>query len=208
MESAKASHAHSQRLERWSLEVQAYDFTVAHRPGKDNCHVDSLSRLPVSLVALQAPMTAAEISSAQRNDPTLSVVVQALENDDACTATKWKQFPLRRYHQIWQQPMLHETVLCRKVKSPTMAEEKFLILVPASLRKLFLPNAHDKAAHQGADHNYIASTVTNCLLGWHGKGYNTLLLAMLNVSDQQISASSASSTATNYCLPPMGASHC
>ena len=151
LESAKASHAHSQRLERWSLELRAYDFTVVHRPGKDNCHVDSLSRLPVSLVAIQAPMTAAEISSAQRNDPTLSVVIQALENDDARTATKWKQFPLRRYHQIWRQLVLHETVLCRKVKSPTMAEEKFLIVVPASLRKLFLSNAHDKAAHQGAD---------------------------------------------------------
>ena len=102
-------------------------------------------------MALQAPITAAEISSAQRNNPTLSVVVQALENDYARTATKWKQFPLHRYHQIWRQLVLHETVLCRKVKSPTMAEEKFLIVVPASLRKLFLSNTHDKAAHQGAD---------------------------------------------------------
>ena len=101
LESAKVSHARSQCLERWSLELRAYDFTVVHRPGKDNCHVDSISRLPVSLVAIQAPMTAAEISSAQRNDPTLSIVVQALESNDARTATKWKQFPLRRYHQIW-----------------------------------------------------------------------------------------------------------
>ena len=58
----KASHACSQCLERWSLELRAYDFTVVHRPGKDNSHVDSLSRLPVSLIALQASMTIIEIS--------------------------------------------------------------------------------------------------------------------------------------------------
>ena len=51
LESAKVSHAHSQHLERWSLELHAYDFKVVHYPGKDNCHVDSLSRLPTSLVA-------------------------------------------------------------------------------------------------------------------------------------------------------------
>ena len=78
-----------------------YEFTVVYHPGKDNCHVDSLSRLPVPLMVLQALTTTAEISSAQRNDPTLSLVVKALENDDARADIKWKQFSLRRYHQIW-----------------------------------------------------------------------------------------------------------
>ena len=151
LESAKISHARSQRLERWSLELRAYDFKVVHRPGKDNCHVDSLSRLPISLVALQAPMTITEVSKAQRSDPSLSLVIKALEEGETPTTAEWKQFPLRRYKQIWRQLLLHETVLCRKVKSPTMTEEKFLIVVPASLRKLFLSTAHDKAGHQGSD---------------------------------------------------------
>ena len=33
------------RLTRWSLFLQAYDFSVSHRPGKKNANADSLSRL-------------------------------------------------------------------------------------------------------------------------------------------------------------------
>ena len=102
-------------------------------------------------VALQAHMTIAEITKAQRSDPSLSLVIKALEDGDTSTTTEWKQFSLRRYQQIWRQLMLHETILCRQVKSPTMMEEKLLIVVPASLRKLFLSTAHDKAGHQGSD---------------------------------------------------------
>ena len=51
LESHKQSHARSQCLERWSLELRAYDFRIMYRPGKDNLCADSLSRMPVSLVA-------------------------------------------------------------------------------------------------------------------------------------------------------------
>ena len=37
------------------------------------------------------------------------------------------------------------------MKSPTMTKEKFFIVVPASLCKLFLCTAHVKAGHQGSD---------------------------------------------------------
>jgi len=76
LESAKVSHAHSQRLERWSLELRAYDFKVICHPGTDNTHVDSLFRLSLSLVALEAPLTITEIYNAQRSDPTLSLVMK------------------------------------------------------------------------------------------------------------------------------------
>lgn len=36
------------RLQRWALTLQEYQFTVVHRPGKDNDAADGLSRLPVS----------------------------------------------------------------------------------------------------------------------------------------------------------------
>ena len=81
LESAKVSHARSQHLETWSLELRAYDFKVVHCPGKDNCHVDSLSRLPILLVALQAPITTTEISKAQRSDSSLSLIIKAVEGD-------------------------------------------------------------------------------------------------------------------------------
>ena len=34
-------------LHRWLAALEEYDFTVKHRPGKAQTHVDSLSRLPV-----------------------------------------------------------------------------------------------------------------------------------------------------------------
>ena len=34
-------------LHRWSAALEEYDFTVCHRPGKAQTHVDGLSRLPV-----------------------------------------------------------------------------------------------------------------------------------------------------------------
>ena len=34
-------------LHRWSAALEEYDFTVHHRPGKVQMHVDGLSRLPV-----------------------------------------------------------------------------------------------------------------------------------------------------------------
>ena len=122
------------------------------RPGQDNCHVDySLSRLPISLVALQAPMIITEISKALRSDPSLTLVIKALEEGETPTTAEWKQFPQRRYKQIWRQLLLHETALCHKVKSPMMTEEKFLLVAPALLHKLFLSTALDKAGHQGSD---------------------------------------------------------
>ena len=37
-------------LHRWSAALEEYDFTVHHRPGKVQTHVDGLSRLPVGPV--------------------------------------------------------------------------------------------------------------------------------------------------------------
>ena len=112
-----------------------------------------LSRFPVSLVAVEAPLSTSQISQAQCEDPVLSTVIHRLDtsNDNSTLSDQWNKFPLRRYKQIWAQLTLHETVLCHKVKSPTMQEEKFLIVVPRSLQRQFLTIAHDKAGHQGID---------------------------------------------------------
>ena len=46
LESSKSSKAHSQRLERWSLELRGFDFTLVHRPGSLNDNADALSQRP------------------------------------------------------------------------------------------------------------------------------------------------------------------
>ena len=43
----KTMRTGSALLHRWSAALEEYDFTVRHRPGKIQTHVDGLSRLPV-----------------------------------------------------------------------------------------------------------------------------------------------------------------
>lgn len=52
LESAKVSHAQSQHLEQWSLELMVYDFDVVHKSGAVSLQADALSRYPVILVAV------------------------------------------------------------------------------------------------------------------------------------------------------------
>ena len=37
-------------LHRWAAQLEDYDFEILHRPGKDQGHVDALSRLPMNVV--------------------------------------------------------------------------------------------------------------------------------------------------------------
>ena len=153
LESAKESRARSQRLQCWSLELRAFEFKVKHRLGIENIDADSLSRHPVSLVALELSMTTTDIASAQQSDPVLSVVLTHLQSSTTRpTSNSWRLFPLRRYCQLWSQLCIQDSVLCRRVKSPTMVEEQYLIIVPQSLKKEFLAIAHDRSGHQGVSH--------------------------------------------------------
>ena len=43
----KTMRTGSALLHHWSAALEKYDFTVKHRPGKSQTHVDGLSRLPV-----------------------------------------------------------------------------------------------------------------------------------------------------------------
>ena len=153
LESHRQSHARSQRLERWSLELRAYDFNIVYRPGKSNQCADSLSRLPVTVVGWDQPLSAQQIANAQRQDPTISVVCEHLQNNPntAPTSPNWKRFPLRRFRQLWSQLTLSDSVLYRTVKSPTMVETKWLVVVPKSLQNCFLAEAHEHAGHQGME---------------------------------------------------------
>ena len=153
LESAKESHARSQRLERWALELRAYEFTVKHRPGVENADADSLSRYPVSLMALQPPISSTELATAQQSDPVLSKVITHLQSSGTRPHSKdWRWYPLCRYYQLWPQLCIHNSVLCRRSKSPTMVDEKYLIVVLQSLKKTFLAIAHNQSGHQGISH--------------------------------------------------------
>ena len=150
--SPKTSKAHSQRLERWSLEHRAFDFDIVHLPGSTNLNADALSRRPIALVGATTPVTNEEICTAQKNDPTLLLIYELVKRNEVPPQTgKWTQFPLKRYKQIWSQLTLQQSVLCRRVTSPTMNESKHLIVVPRSLQGLFLKLVHEDCGHQGVE---------------------------------------------------------
>ena len=152
LNTSKSSKSRSQRLERWSLELRAFQFTINHRPGSTNQPADALSRHPVSVVGVSSTWDKANIAKIQNSDPVLSKVIRQLETHQIPKRiTPWLKFPYRRYLQLWPQLILHESVLYRKVKYPSMSQEKLLLVVPTSLRRQFLRTAHDKAGHQGTD---------------------------------------------------------
>ena len=48
----RAMKNESALLHRWAAQLEDYDFEILHRPGKNQGHVDALSRLPLEHVSL------------------------------------------------------------------------------------------------------------------------------------------------------------
>ena len=110
LNTAKSSKSHSQRLERWSLELRAFQFSVVHRPG---LLADALSRKPVTVVSNTLEMT--QLAQAQKSDPMPAEVISQLESQQPP-----KRAHHRHYLQLCSQLLLQDSVLYRKVKSPLM----------------------------------------------------------------------------------------
>ena len=152
LNTAKSSKSRSQRLERWSLELRAFQFSVVHRPGSTKQPADAFSRKPVTVVSISNTLEMTQLAQAQKSDSVLAEVISQLESQQPPKrAHQWLKFPHRRYLQLWSQLFLQNSVLYCKVKSPVMQQYKLLIVVPTALRKQFLPIAYDKAGHQGVD---------------------------------------------------------
>ena len=86
----------SGRIQRWSLILAGYDYTVRHRPGKEIPNADALSRLPLSETLLvtpipaeliqlvehlnSTPVTVSEIKYYTNKDPVLSRVTSLVSH--------------------------------------------------------------------------------------------------------------------------------
>ena len=79
-----------------------FDFNITYRPGKHNQCAESLSRLPVTVVGWDRPLSAQQIGKAQQKDSILSVVCENLHANpsSAPVSSDWKRFPLHRYKQL------------------------------------------------------------------------------------------------------------
>ena len=73
------------RLARWNLKLRAYEFEIIHRPGKQQTHVDALSRIVMAITKDETegaiPMlTRHNIKSNQRAEKELARIIKALED--------------------------------------------------------------------------------------------------------------------------------
>ena len=91
-EKNKLSHMAAPRNKRWSLDLSAYDYSWKYRSGKNMCHADAMSRLPLNnperdevplpakvVFLLQtldySPITSEQIRIMTRRDPVLSKIL-------------------------------------------------------------------------------------------------------------------------------------
>lgn len=72
----------SGRLARWSLQLQAFDFAIEHRKGKDNVVADMLSRMPITEeVAEMADDLNLDFENAEFNSPEYLALIKEILNN-------------------------------------------------------------------------------------------------------------------------------
>ena len=100
LESAKISRARSQRLERWSLELRAYECNLVPNlaaPIKMQMHCQENQ---YHWWLSTPPWKKTDFTQAQKQDPVLTVVLEQLRKGTPPPNTRdWIKFPLRSYKQ-------------------------------------------------------------------------------------------------------------
>eukprot|EP00873_Tetraselmis_striata_P020405 jgi/Tetstr1/440669/TSEL_028978.t1 len=120
------------KFTRWSLILAEYDFSIKHRPGKDNTVPDLLSRRPMPAEPVKATSDAAGTTTAiatQRKSPAAMADASAMFG--GCTPSSWHN------DKVW----LHTGDTAREVPKP---EER-----PDAIRRV-----HASIGHLGRDRTY------------------------------------------------------
>ena len=163
------------QLARWLEQLQEYDFSIIHRPGRKHGNADALSRMPCrqcgreSEEELPAPdiqLTVGAIQSlgarspehlrdAQLADPIIRPVLQAKEEEDSPDAEATRSYPpaTRRLLQQWSQLRIKDKVLWRLFESEDGSSQHLQLVVPTSLREGILQELHAgiSGAHLGEE---------------------------------------------------------
>ncbi|XP_011165440.1 uncharacterized protein LOC105199865 [Solenopsis invicta] len=114
------------RIVRWALELQNFDYSTEHRPGKRMAHVDALSRTNSVLVV---------------EDNTFEFNLTVCQAQD----TKIKELRTRLEREQGGLFEMQNGIVCRKGK------DKLMFYVPHSMEKELLQKYHNEFGHFDVD---------------------------------------------------------
>ena len=157
---------------RWLEQLQEFDFSIVHRPGKKHMYInaDSLSRLPCRQCgrdthSLEAPVALTllshpdDISKSQSEDPTIGPVYAAKIKDSKPSEAVLKSYNrlTRRLFQLWDQLTIHSDKLYRLYQPNVQDTVIYQLLIPESKRKEVLTAMHTSSlgGHLGEDKTLV-----------------------------------------------------
>ena len=161
------------QLARWLERLQELDFEVVHRKGTAHQNADSLSRLPcqqcgrnshdtsttaeVAVLTLHLPLAQAadNLRQAQLEDSTLAPIIRGKESGTRPVPKSSSSMSksARRLLQIWDQLVVHQGVLCRRMRPMGGSPEILQTVIPKNLQEEVLKDLHEGTVggHLGID---------------------------------------------------------
>ena len=109
-------------LHRWAAQLEDYDFEILHRPGKNQGHVDALSRLPMDAVHFIGKEKTV-LSSTEANIQ----VLERIHKDGHLGIKKTLKLFRRRFEGVWEKALCQAVVsLCEGCQlGQTTSQERY-----------------------------------------------------------------------------------
>ena len=115
------------RLTRWTLNLQRFNFTWEHQPGKHHCNADVFPPTCPVLAIFQQLSPNIDIKTAQCTDDILSPSISALSNKSAPPADIGPGF---------RHATLEDGILCRMFRSSSSTDGHLQVIIPEALKGL------------------------------------------------------------------------
>jgi hypothetical protein len=155
------------QLARWIEQLQEYDFTIIHRPGRKHGNADALSRRPCKQCGMEdhfgvehnvvtqtckqeIPSTVLQersnqsIRQLQLEDPSIGIVLQAKEGEKKLTSdqARGKGPEAQRLVQLWGRLLVEDGVLKRRFEDVQGHSTWVQLVLPQCLRKEVMQELH------------------------------------------------------------------
>ena len=146
------------QLARWLEKLQAFQFTIVHRPGRKHNNADALSRRPcrqcgrtddISITTIAADnvivgYSLEEMHQLQVNDPVVGKILQAKDTGQKPTVeyAKSQGLEYRRLSQQWDQLRIQDGLLWRHYAQPNQNLDRLQLVAPKQLRSQIIEELH------------------------------------------------------------------